>query len=265
MIGQENKLNNSSYDNCKFETNSTNSEQINDISFSYKNMSAIRSLLNEDENNFDQIQTQEVNDNQTIQNYANIFNNIYTQYQQLYNLCLYNQYIFMNNKISEYNLIQMLLNNRNKENKKKRITLKNKTKSKKNLPKPENEIKIDLILSGKEKRTFIRLIPIPNKYSPFDIIKLIDKYLKTKKGERIYNSLYVPLAKEIGKNKGYCFINLVSPKYVVQFYNIFNGLYFNLKNSKKPCSVVFSDKQSIECSKEDALKRPIIFYDVVKN
>ena len=265
MIGQENKLNNSSHDNCKFETNSTNSEQINDISFSYKNMSAIRSLLNEDENNFDQIQTQEVNDNQTIQNYANIFNNIYTQYQQLYNLCLYNQYIFMNNKIREYNLIQMLLNNRNKENKKKRITLKNKTKSKKNLPKPENEIKIDLILSGKEKRTFIRLIPIPNKYSPFDIIKLIDKYLKTKKGERIYNSLYVPLAKKIGKNKGYCFINLVSPKYVVQFYNIFNGLYFNLKKTKKPCSVVFSDKQSIECSKEDALKRPFIFYDVVKN
>lgn len=265
MIGQENKLNNSSYDNCKFETNSTNSEQINDISFSYKNMSAIRSLLNEDENNFDQIQTQEVNDNQTIQNYSNIFNNIYTQYQQLYNLCLYNQYIFMNNKIREYNLIQMLLNNRKKENKKKRITLKNKTKSKQNLPKPENEIKIDLILSGKEKRTFIRLIPIPNKYSPFDIIKLIDKYLKTKKGERIYNSLYVPLAKKIGKNKGYCFINLVSPKYVVQFYNIFNGLYFNLKKTKKPCSVVFSDKQSIECSKEDALKRPFIFYDVVKN
>lgn len=265
MIGQENKLNNSSYDNCKFETNSTNSEQINDISFSYKDMSAIRSLLDEDENNFDQIQTQEVNNNQTIQNYANIFNNIYTQYQQLYNLCLYNQYIFMNNKIREYNLIQMLLNNRNKENKKKRITLKNKTKSKQNLPKPENEIKIDLILSGKEKRTFIRLNPIPNKYSPFDIIKLIDKYLKTKKGERIYNSLYVPLAKKIGKNKGYCFINLVSPKYVVQFYNIFNGLYFNLKKTKKPCSVVFSDKQSIECSKEDALKRPFIFYDVVKN
>ena len=262
MIGQENNFSN---DNCKFETNSTNSEQINDISFSYKDMSAIRSLLDEDENNFDQIQTQEVNDNQTIQNSTNIFNNTYIQYQQLYNLCFYNQYIFMNNKINEYNLFQKLLNNMGKENKKNSITLSKKTKYKKNPPKPENEIKIDLILSGKEKRTFIRLIPIPNYYSPFDIIKLIDKYLKTKKGERIYNSLYVPLAKEIGKNKGYCFVNLVSPKYVVQFYNIFNGLYFNSKRTKKPCSVVFSDKQSIECSKEDALRRPIIFYDVIKN
>ena len=94
---------------------------------------------------------------------------------------------------------------------------------------------------------------------------LIDRYLKTKKGQRIYNSLYVPLAKVIGSNKGYCFINLVSPKYVVEFFKIFNGLVFNIKNCKKPCTVVFSDNQNVDCSNEDALKRPIIFTDVINN
>ena len=192
--------------------------------------------------------------------------------------------IRMNKQIQEFNIIQILMNilmqeknknlsiqfsnkkfNKTKKNKINNYILGNISNNKKNPPKPENEIIIKLILSGKEKRTFIRLSPIPNKYSPFDIIKLIDKYLKTKKGERIYNSLYVPLAKVIGKNKGYCFVNLISPKYVVEFYKIFNGLNFNIKNCRKPCSVVFSDKQNIDCSNDDALKRPIIFNDVVKH
>ena len=134
----------------------------------------------------------------------------------------------------------------------------------KSKPKPENEIIISKIFSGQEKRCCVKLCPIPNNYSPFDIIRLIDKYLKTEKGKRIYNSIYIPLSKEIGKNKGYCFVNLVSPKYVVTFYEIFNGLHFNLKNCKKPCFLVFSDIQNINFSNEDALKRPIIFTDVVQ-
>ena len=73
------------------------------------------------------------------------------------------------------------------------------------------------------------------------------------------------MTKVIGKNKGYCFINLVAPKYVIQFYEIFNGLYFNIKNCKKSCTVVFSDKQEIDCSNDDALKRPLIFNDCVNN
>ena len=128
--------------------------------------------------------------------------------------------------------------------------------------KPENEIKIDLIYNGKEKRTCVRLSPIPRKYSPFDMVKLIDKYLKTEPGQRIYNSIYVPLAKVIGKNIGFCFVNMISPVYVISFYNTFNGIYFN--NAKKPCTVVFSDQQNMNFNEENPLRRPIYFKDHLK-
>ena len=128
--------------------------------------------------------------------------------------------------------------------------------------KPENEINIDLIYTGKEKRTCVRLSQIPKKYSPFDMVKLIDKNLKTEPGKRIYNSIYVPLAKVIGKNIGFCFVNLVSPEHVISFYNTFNGIYFN--NSKKPCTVVFSDQQNMDFNEENPLRRPIFFKDHLK-
>ena len=128
--------------------------------------------------------------------------------------------------------------------------------------KPENEIKFDLIYNGKEKRTCVRLSPIPRKYSPFDMVKLIDKYLKTEPGQRIYNSIYVPLAKVIGKNIGFCFVNMISPVYVISFYNTFNGTYFN--NAKKPCTVVFSDQQNMNFNEENPLRRPIYFKDHLK-
>ena len=292
MIEQRNQFDNSNNENEEIDSNSTNSEQSNDSSFSFKNMSIIDSLLDNDEKNYNKIQ--EINNNKINQNYTNNFTNSqfinginsfnYDQIQQINNLNLYNQYLYMNKQIQQFNIIQILMNiltqeknknfsihfsnkkfNKTKKNKINNNILGNISNNKKIPPKPENEIIIKLILSGKEKRTYIRLSPIPNKYSPFDIIKLIDRYLKTKKGERIYNSLYVPLAKVIGKNKGYCFVNLVSPKYVVEFYKIFNGLNFNIKNCRKPCSVVFSDNQNIDCSNDDALKRPIIFNDVVKH
>ena len=128
--------------------------------------------------------------------------------------------------------------------------------------KPENEINFNLIYAGKEKRTCVRLFPIPRKYSPFDMIKLIDKYLKTEPGKRIYKSVYVPLAKVIGKNIGFCFVNLVSPEHVISFYNTFNGIYFN--NVKKACSVVYSDQQNMDFNEENPLRRPIFFKDHLK-
>lgn len=131
--------------------------------------------------------------------------------------------------------------------------------------KQENEINIDLIESGKENRTCIRLSPIPKKYSAFDIIRLLDRYLKTIIGKRIYKSIYVPLTKVIGKNIGFCFLDLVSPKYVVEFYKVFNGLTFN--NCKKPCSVIFSDKQNFDNLNEEdnPLRKPIFFKDTIKD
>lgn len=294
--------NNINYEN---ESLSSISEQSNNSSFSYNNMSYIESLLDNDEKTLNN-QVQQNKNIQLNQNFQNFPNNTYlmngnnnlninnfNQIQQLNRSFTYYQYLLLNNQIQNYQLFHFIMNlinnNTNNENininnisiknNRKKNYHKNKNKTKINTnnenrnennsslnkkpPKPENEIIIDKIILGEEIRTFVRLSPIPNKYSPFDMINFLDKYLKTQKGKRIYNSVYVPLAKVIGKNKGYCFINLVSPKYVVEFYKIFNGMIF--KKCKKPCSVVFSDKQNIDCSNDDALKRPIIFSDVVEN
>jgi hypothetical protein len=126
---------------------------------------------------------------------------------------------------------------------------------------PKNEININLILSGKELRTCVRLYPIPKNLSPFDMIRLVESYLKTIPGKRIYNAIYVALTKKIGRNIGFCFVNLVNPKFVVDFYNTFNGLY--LKNCKKPCIISFSDNPNLEIS-NDPIRSPITFKDCIK-
>jgi hypothetical protein len=129
--------------------------------------------------------------------------------------------------------------------------------------KPGNEIIISKILSGKEKRTFVRLSSIPKRYSPFDVIKFIDKFLRTEPGKRIYKSIYVPLSKVIGRNIGYCFIEMANPKLVIKFYNIFNGKY--VKNFKKKFWVVYSDIQNTDAYGDDPLRRPIVFKDYIKD
>ena len=60
---------------------------------------------------------------------------------------------------------------------------------------------------------------------------------------------------------------MVEPKYVITFYNTFNGICFNKKKCKKPCSVVFADIQGENFLKisEDPIRSPIIFKDVIKN
>ena len=141
----------------------------------------------------------------------------------------------------------------------------NEEKMNKYKAKPENLINISLIMLGKEKRTFVRLHPIPKNLSVYDMVKIIDKYLKTKPGQRIYNAVYLPLTKIIGKNMGYFFVNLVNPKYVVKFYNIFNGFYFRFKKSSKPSYVIFSDIQEINLSNgDDPRRKPLIFNDTIK-
>jgi len=130
-----------------------------------------------------------------------------------------------------------------------------------------NLIDINSILQGIENRTVVRLHPIPQNYSSFDVSKLIDKYLNIESGknQRIYKALYVPLSKILGKNIGFCFIMMVEPKYVIKFYSTFNGVNFNKKKSRKPCSVIWADVQGDDFLKisDDPLRSPIIFKDLI--
>ena len=132
----------------------------------------------------------------------------------------------------------------------------------------KNLININDIINGKEKRTVVRLNPIPPNYSSFDVCKLLDMYLKTESGknQRIYKALYTPLCKVIGKNLGYCFVMMVKPKYVIDFYNTFNGRIFGKKKCKKPCKVIWADIQGeefLKASEDDPIRKPIIFKDII--
>ena len=149
-----------------------------------------------------------------------------------------------------------------KDNRK--IKVENETKKEKNM---KNLINLEDIKSGKESRTVVRLNPIPPNYSSFDVSKLLDKYLKIENGknQRIYKALYTPLCKIIGKNLGYCFVMMAKPQYVINFYNTFNGKIFGKKKCKKPCNVIWADKQGDDFLKnyeEDPTRKPIIFKDI---
>ena len=144
------------------------------------------------------------------------------------------------------------------------IKQENEAKKDKNI---KNIINLEDIKLGKETRTVVRLNPIPPNYSSFDVSKLLDKYLKIESGknQRIYKALYTPLCKIIGKNLGYCFVMMSKPKYVIDFYNTFNGKIFGKKKCKKPCNVIWADKQGdefLKTTEEDPIRKPIIFKDL---
>ena len=112
----------------------------------------------------------------------------------------------------------------------------------------DNIINLNDIINGKENRTVVRLEPIPQHYSSFDLCNLLECYLKRESGknQKIYKDLYVPLCKTIGKNLGYCLVMMVKPKYVIDFYNVFNGKIFEKKICEKPCRVTWADIQGEE-------------------
>ena len=189
-------------------------------------------------------------------------------------------YHYKNNNLNNYNYLP------NNYNENKQHIQKEKKKEKNeplNYQKNENAVKeknpntkqikslinIELILKGEEKRTVVRLHPIPQYYSSFDVSKLIDQYLHIENGknQRIYKALYVPLSKTIGKNIGFCFIMMVEPKYVIDFYTTFNGITFHKKKSRKPCTVIWADVQGDDFLKisDDPLRSPIIFKDLIDN
>ena len=220
-----------------------------------------------------------------INNYL-LFNTYNSKSNMLFNLSQFNNNIYNNNLF-----FNNIFNNNQKNNFV--ITLKNKTdnplieketiikfstsykninteKNNKNkIAKKKNEIDIELIKSGKEKRTVIRLNHIPQNLSSIEFSKLLDKYLNIEygKNQRIYKALFVPLSKKIGKNIGYCFIMMVSPKYVIQFYNTFNGFSFNGKKCKKPCNIIWADLQGDKFLNvsDDPMRSPIIFKDLIND
>ena len=172
--------------------------------------------------------------------------------------------------VEKVSKIKVVTSYRNKKDNSK-IKLENNANSQSKKEKSiKNKINIDDIISGKETRTVIRLNPIPPSYSSFDISKLLDKYLKIEslKNNRIYKAIYVPLCKVIGKNLGYCFVMMVQPKYVIDFYKVFFGKVLGEKKCNKPCNVIWADFQGdkfLKQNEDDPLRKPLIFKDTIKD
>ena len=87
-------------------------------------------------------------------------------------------------------------------------------------------LEINLVLNSTIKDTTIKLVNIFKNFSSICMSHYIDKNLtiKREKCNRIYSYLRVPLRKKIGKNFGFCFINVTDPKYAIYFYNAFHGI-----------------------------------------
>ena len=129
-------------------------------------------------------------------------------------------------------------------------------------------INLNDIINGKEKRTVVRLRPIPKNYSYFDLLKFMSKHLEKESGKNqiIYKALYFPICKVTGKNFGFCFVMMDEPKYVIDFYNTFNRKIFGKNKYKKRCKVSWANIQGEEflnAIEDDQVGETIIFEDIV--
>ena len=104
-------------------------------------------------------------------------------------------------------------------------------------------IKIEDIINGKDKRTSVRIMNIPIKYSVDDLIKKIDSTMgfDNKNHFRNYDLFYLPMSKNNPKNLGYAFINFIHPLCIIDFYNKLSGL--KLKNEHKECHITYAKFQ----------------------
>ena len=99
---------------------------------------------------------------------------------------------------------------------------------------------------------------------------LLDKFLKIESGknQRIYKALCVRQDKFMRKNLGYCFVMMVKPKLVFEFYKAFNGKILGEKKCKKPCKVIWAIIQGEEFLKLNGdvpFIKPIILKDIIND
>ena len=107
-------------------------------------------------------------------------------------------------------------------------------------------IKIEDIINGKDKRTSVRIMNIPIKYTVDDLIKKIDLTMgfNNETFFRNYDLFYLPMSKNNPKNLGYAFINFIHPLCIIDFYNKIKGL--KLKNEHKECQISYAKFQGKE-------------------
>ena len=98
---------------------------------------------------------------------------------------------------------------------------------------------------------------------------LLDKFLKIESGknQRIYKTLCLRQDKFMRKNLGYCFVMMVKPKLVFEFYKAFNRKILGEKNAKKPCKVIWAiqGEEFLKFNGDDPFIKPIILKDIIND
>lgn len=104
--------------------------------------------------------------------------------------------------------------------------------------KPVYELKIDRIISGKDKRTTLMIKNIPNKYNQAMLTAEIDL-----NHQGLYDIIYLPIDPKNQCNCGYGFINVVHPLVILSLYLEFNGKSWRNFNSDKICILAYGRLQ----------------------
>ncbi|KAK1324749.1 Protein MEI2-like 2 [Acorus calamus] len=130
--------------------------------------------------------------------------------------------------------------------------------------KKQFQLDLEKIVSGEDARTTLMIKNIPNKYTSKMLLAAIDEHHRG-----TYDFLYLPIDFKNKCNVGYAFINMVSPLYIVPFYQAFNGKKWEKFNSEKVASLAYARIQGKDAlvthfqnsslMNEDKRCRPILF------
>ncbi|CAM8985847.1 unnamed protein product [Rhodiola kirilowii] len=130
--------------------------------------------------------------------------------------------------------------------------------------KKQFQLDLEKIISGEDTRTTLMIKNIPNKYTSKMLLVAIDEQNKG-----TYDFLYLPIDFKNKCNVGYAFINMLSPKYIIPFYQAFNGKKWEKFNSEKVASLAYAriqgkaalvtHFQNSSLMNEDKRCRPIVF------
>ncbi len=147
-----------------------------------------------------------------------------------------------NNSLNKFSKSGVINNNLIKNN---NINFQN-MEIKENKDNSKYSIKIEDIINGKDKRTSVRIMNIPIKYTVDDLIKKIDLTMgfNDETFFRNYDLFYLPMSKNNPKNLGYAFINFIHPLCIIDFYNKIKGLKW--KNEHKECQISYAKFQGKE-------------------
>lgn len=131
--------------------------------------------------------------------------------------------------------------------------------------KKQFQLDLDKIVSGEDTRTTLMIKNIPNKYTSKMLLAAIDEH-----NRGTYDFLYLPIDFKNKCNVGYAFINMLSPKHIIPFYQAFNGKKWEKFNSEKVASLAYAriqgktalvtHFQNSSLMNEDKRCRPILFY-----